>query len=222
MHGLELPQDADPSSGFFSDASPSPFGGLADGEVEDLQVFLPSDITITKVLDSVTAIGSGQYDVAYTLTVENNGQGAGRYSLSDAMTPDGDVVVDTNPSAVREASSTSSSVETVDGTFGAGVLIIVDTDAGIIEVGTTDIFTVTATVHLDLSVDDGVYTACSSTTGVSGEGLFNRATLVDADGTKTNDACGDIPAVSISKTYVNTTPSATAGEYDVKLYRHGE
>ncbi|RKZ05727.1 hypothetical protein DRQ25_15500, partial [Candidatus Fermentibacteria bacterium] len=162
--------------------------------------------TLVDVIESATP---GEFNVTYLLQVSNNGALDAHYDLEDTFTPNDNVVISSGPGAANDATNTTSpSVETV-ATFPNIVL------NGLVEGGKTDAFTVTATVKIDLTAGDGSYEACSTGTPATGEGLYNEATLTVNGSDTTDDACGDLPHVEISKTLVGVVEGVAPGEFDV-------
>jgi hypothetical protein len=171
-------------------------------------------VTMRKDLVSVTHAGGGLYNVSYNIIVGNKGSTTGTYSLKDTPLFDSDVVIQ-NGSYSGQANGSMN-------TTGSTTLA---TNTGI-SAGVTHTYTVTFNVRLQIESGsndpgDNIYTPCAvSGNGPGsgpGQGLYNRAELDrTGDGITdiTDDACGDLPNVTLRKDFVGVTP-APGGTYNV-------
>ena len=168
-----------------------------------------SDLNLDKQFVSATAPdGSGAFQVTYTITVTNAGAGADHYTLTDTPSPDGNVTI------------TGGTVMYPDGMnvalVGAGPYVIASnqTIAGV----TSHVYTLTLDAVLSSNVLNGTTNMIPcGTTPVAGEGLFNEVTLTSND-TGTNlvdDACGEVPLVSLDKTFVSASQPDSGGNFVV-------
>jgi uncharacterized repeat protein (TIGR01451 family) len=154
---------------------------------------LPSPkIEMTKVAEPATAthISGNQYEVSYTITVSNTGEGAGSYTLADV--PDFGAGIEI---VSLEADSDDA---TVNPGFWTGDPV--DDDVAIdqaIQAGEIDVFTITAVVNVAYdSVADA--RQCDEQQG-AGHGAFNTASLTsNGPGTPDSSACVSLPLPQIT------------------------
>lgn len=175
-----------------------------------------------KDLVEVIHLANGNYRVLYKITVENVGGADGSYTLTDSPAFDNDVTI---------TAWDYTFVDVLAG-FGNGPAFVgapaipINFGTKAITAGNTHIYTLGFNVTLDLepgSVDggDNIYTPCSvsGSNGGStpGQGLYNKAE-VDRTGDGitdiTDDACGDIPYVTMVKNLGAVTANAN-GTYTV-------
>ncbi len=172
------------------------------------------NIILDKTFVSATVQPDGSYNVVYTIAVTNNGGAAGTYGLTDTPGFEDDVTI-------NSGGYTGEAVGTLN-TTGATTL----TTNNMIAAGTTETFTLTYNVTLDLNANstdggDNMYTACGTGgpngNGLPGQGLYNLAELDtnnDGNPDDEDDACGDLPNIILDKTFVSVTPLPN-GTYNV-------
>ena len=154
---------------------------------------LPSPkVEMTKVAEPTTAthISANQYEVSYTITVENTGEGAGSYTLSD--TPDFGAGIEI-VSLVADSDDA-----TVNSDFWTGDPV--DDDVAVdqpIQAGEIDVFTITAVVNVAYdSIADA--RQCDEQQG-AGHGAFNTASLTsNGPATPDSSACVSLPLPQIT------------------------
>jgi hypothetical protein len=172
------------------------------------------DITLVKDLVSVAPAANGRYTVTYTVTVKNTGGATGQYTLKDTPLFDDDVTIHSgnySGQASGQMNTGGSTTLAANASIGAGL---------------THTYTVSFEVSLNLSAGstdggDNVYTACAvagnGPGSGPGQGLYNKAELdTNNDGTpeRTDDACGDLPNITLVKDLVSVAPAAN-GRYTV-------
>jgi hypothetical protein len=175
------------------------------------------NITLIKDFVSVTPKANGSFDVVYKITVANNGGATGTYSLKDTPQFDDDVVINSGSFSGQASGPMNTSGSTTLATnvsLGAGL---------------NHMYFVTFNVSLDLNPNstqggDNVYRPCevpgNGPGSSAGHGLYNKAEVdKTGDGITdlTDDACGDIPNITLVKDFVSVTPKAN-GSFDV-LYK---
>eukprot|EP00903_Cladosiphon_okamuranus_P000629 g627.t1 len=168
---------------------------IADDACGDLP-----NLILDKELGAVTANGDGTYTVTYTVSVTNNGGADGSYTLTDTPSFDDDVTINSG------SFSGQNSGALIDGT---NTLATNESIAA----GATHTYNLSFNVSLDLTTGsndggDNEYTACGSSSDdgspAPNEGLYNLAELdVDNDGDTdiTDDACGDLPNITLVKDF---------------------
>jgi hypothetical protein len=182
-------------------------------------------IVMRKDLVNVTSRPDGKYTVAYNIIVENKGGVTGSYKLLDIPSFDDDAtIVDWSYLFVDALAGISFAQA-----YPSAPAIPIDLSAlgaGSITAGNTQTYTLSFTVKLDLepgSTDggDNEYTSCEvsgSENGSSpGQGLYNKAKLDrnnDGSFEIEDDACGDIPYVTMVKNLGTVTANAN-GTYNV-------
>jgi uncharacterized repeat protein (TIGR01451 family) len=189
--------------------------GDGDPDLEDDACGDLPNLTIVKDFGAATANGDGTYTVTYTVTVANNGGAEGSYTLLDTPGFDDDVTINSG------SFSGQNSGGLID-----GVNTLATNEA--IAAGATHVYNLSFNVTLDLSGDandndggDNQYNACSEAGNGPGsnpgEGLYNLAQLdINNDGTPDleDDACGDLPNLTMTKAFGSTTINAN-GTYTV-------
>ncbi|MBL0026215.1 MAG: hypothetical protein IPO98_15065 [Saprospiraceae bacterium] len=173
------------------------------------------NITLVKDFVSVTPKANGSFDVVYKITVGNNGGAPGTYSLKDTPQFDDDVVINSG----SYTGHSSGPMNTVGSTTMATNLSLA--------AGSNHMYNVTFNVSLDVNPNsnqggDNVYRPCevpgNGPGSTLGHGLYNKAE-VDRTGDGitdlTDDACGDIPNITLVKDFVSVTPRAN-GTFDVR------
>src|SRR6056297_3346001 len=178
--------------GLFNEASLSTNGTTIEAEdCGDLP-----NITVAKVFDSATPNGDGTFTVTYTVTVENTGGAAGSYDLEDTPGFDDDIAINSGSFSGQNS-----------GALMAGTNTLATGES--IAAGATHTYNLSFVVTLDLTdgVGDDVYMACDGTSPVAGEGLFNSASLTSNGETAENEACGDLPNITVAKVFDSATPN---------------
>jgi hypothetical protein len=205
-----------PGQGLYNKAELDRTGDGITDITDDACGDLPN-ITMIKDFVNVTPQANGSYNVLYRITVGNNGGATGSYSLKDIPQFDDDVVINSGSYSGQASGAMNTSGYT---TLANNVSLAA---------GGSHIYNVTFNVTLDLNPGSGqggnnVYTACSvfgnGPGSGPGQGLYNKAELDrTGDGITdiTDDACGDLPNITMIKDFVNVTPQAN-GSYNV-LYR---
>jgi hypothetical protein len=179
-----------------------------DGQPEDEDEAcgdLPN-ITVSKTVVSITDLGGNMYEVSYQVLVKNTGGASGDYDLKDSPGFDDDI-------AINSASYTSNAAGNPGGALvGSGPWTLANNQ--VIAAGATHTYTLKVKVTLDLSAGssgDNVYSKCEKTTPgdpKAGEGLYNKASVDTNDDGQPEDedeACGDLPNITVSKTVVSIT-----------------
>ncbi|HRK82670.1 MAG TPA: SdrD B-like domain-containing protein, partial [Saprospiraceae bacterium] len=205
----------------------------ADGSIEETRTAcgdLPY-ITHEKLGPAISTLQpDGSYNVTYTIRVYNAGGVAGNYDLSDTPYFDDDITINT------ASYSTMSVVPGVVGgalSLNSGVLNALANDQPI-AAGANHTYTLIYNVTLDLSptsTDGGnnTYTSCGTVSTAPGPltpgstvttrmGLYNTSALDtnnDANPDEVDERCGDLPFLSLAKTFVSAVPTAAAGAYTV-------
>ena len=154
-------------------------------------------LDITKTFGSATPNGDGTFTVNYTVSVANSGGAAGTYDLSDNPGFDDDVTINSGMFSGQASGPLNTSGSTTLATSES------------IAAGATHTYNLSFNVTLDLTdgTGDDSYTACDGTTPLAGQGLFNEATLTSNGQSITDEACGDLPALDITKNFVSATPN---------------
>ncbi|HMR90465.1 MAG TPA: hypothetical protein PKD51_20025, partial [Saprospiraceae bacterium] len=179
---------------------------------------LPS-ISMTKDLVSVSSqLPNGSYNVTYTVVVTNNGGQVGTYDLFDLPIFDDDIVI--NSGSYTSTIPTNGTLPAVVPSAPGWVLA---TDQSI-STGATQTYTLVVNVSMDLetasSIGDENYVACGEGTGgvpSANQGLYNIASIdANNDGMidDTDDACGDLPYLILTKSLVSTV-NTSLNCYDV-------
>ena len=179
--------------GLFNEASLSTNGTtLEDEACGDLP-----NITLAKTFDSATPNNDGTFTVTYTVTVENTGGATGMYDLNDTPGFDDDVTINSGMFSGQASGPLNTSGSTTLATSES------------IAAGATHTYNLSFNVTLDLTDGSGddMYSVCDGTSPMSGEGLFNQASLSTNGTTLEAEDCGDIPALVIAKTFDSATPN---------------
>jgi hypothetical protein len=160
-------------------------------------------VIMRKDIVSVNANQNGTYTVNYAIIVNNIGGATGRYTLRDIPLFDNDVVILSGTFSGQASGSMNTSGYT---TLANNVFI---------NAGVTHLYNVSFIVTMDLSPGsddpgDNIYTPCAVPGNGPGsapnQGLYNRAELDrTGDGITdiTDDACGDLPFVTMVKDFVS-------------------
>ena len=196
-----------PGQGLYNKAELDRDGDGTTDVVDDACGDLPY-VTMVKNLGTVTANSNGSYTVTYQIIVKNNGGASTSYSLKDTPQFDNDVTIN-NGNYSGQASGAMN-------TSGSTTLATNVTIGG----GVTHTYNVSFNVNLNLepgSADggDNIYTPCgvigNGPGSQPGQGLYNKAELDrNGDGITdiTDDACGDIPYLTIKKNFVSVLANA--------------
>ncbi len=163
-------------------------------------------LDMTKSVASINPLGGNMYNVLYTITVKNIGGANGQYDLTDAPSFENDI-------NIGSASYTSTAPGNAGSALAGTGPWILASDQAILS-GATHTYTLTVKVTLDLSGGggDNVYTKCGAAIPgdpSSGEGLYNQSKMdTNNDGTidETDEACGDLPYVTTSKSVSSIVP----------------
>jgi hypothetical protein len=174
-------------------------------------------VELVKNFVSATPNSDGTFSVVYQIIVSNSASAPGVYTLRDTPGFDNDVTI--NSGAFSGYAS---------GALGAGTNTLITNEP--IGPGNSHEYNLTFNVTLDLSGSandpggDNVYTPCGSGgpngNGMPGQGLYNLATIdTNGDGQPDlqDDACGDLPNITLDKELISVT-SRPDGSYRV-LYR---
>ncbi|HRD06863.1 MAG TPA: SdrD B-like domain-containing protein, partial [Saprospiraceae bacterium] len=171
-------------------------------------------VNMVKNLGTVTMNANGTYTVTYSIVVTNAGGAVSTYTLKDTPLFDDDITIISGNYSGQASGNMNITGST---TLATGVSI-----TG----GTSHTYQVSFTVSIDLAAGstdggDNIYTACAVAGNGPGsqpeQGLYNLAQLdVNADGTFdiADDACGDLPYITMVKNLGSVTPAAN-GTYNV-------
>ncbi len=171
------------------------------------------NINMVKNFVGAVPVGNGTYNVTYNIVVSNPGTVAGTYGLKDTPLFDNDVTINSGSYSGQASGSMNISGTTTLATNAA------------IAAGASHMYTVTFNVSMNLTPGspggDNIYTPCAvpgnGPGSGPGQGLFNRAELdVNGDGNAdiTDDACGDLPNITMRKDFVGAVPNGN-GTYNV-------
>ena len=155
---------------------------------DDACVDLPTpDISVEKVADGAlaTQVAGFQYQAVYTVTVTNDGEGPGSYTIADLPAfPDGATVDDVTLSPEPDPVS------------------------NVLEAGGEDVYTVTVLFTVDGELDLELRTCGTEPT--PGQGGYNGVTVTyGPTPDPTSEACVNIPDPNIGVTKVRTSDTAT-------------
>ncbi|MGH1438402.1 MAG: SdrD B-like domain-containing protein, partial [Lewinella sp.] len=177
-----------------------------DFDIEDDACGDLPNLGMTKDFVSATRNLDGTYTVRYNVIVTNTGGATGEYDLQDTPSFDDDVTINSGSFSGQNSGGLIDGVNTLA------------TDEAIAP-GAVHVYTLIFNVTLDLSGDandndggDNQYVACgeSSDNGdiTPGEGLYNLAELDsdnDGDFDIEDDACGDLPNITLDKGLIGVT-----------------
>ena len=154
-------------------------------------------LVIAKTFDSATPNNDGTFTVTYTVTVENTGGASGMYDLEDTPGFDDDITINSGMFSGQASGPLNTSGSTTLAYCCEHIA------------GATHTYNLSFNVTLDLTDGSGddIYSVCDGTSPMSGEGLFNQASLSTNGTTLEAEDCGDIPALVIAKTFDSTTPN---------------
>lgn len=143
-------------------------------------------ITVEKAVSSgPTALGNGQHQVSYTITVTNDGVGAGAYTLTDQLAFGENVsvlsgaLVNTAPGNVAINAGWNGRADTV---VAMGVPLAT---------GEVHTYEVTVVVTVATTTNSAV-TDCTLESGESGTGLLNNVTVNQNGTVRTDLACAEV------------------------------
>jgi hypothetical protein len=202
-----------PNQGLYNLANVDLTGNGVPNLSDDACGDLPN-VTMVKNFVNATPNANGSYNVTYQIVVNNNGGAVGTYSLKDTPLFDNDVVINSGSYSGQASGAMNTSGST---TLASNASI---------NAGSTHTYNVNFNVTLNLAIGspdggDNIYTSCAvSGNGpgsAAGQGLYNKAELdKTGDGLTdiTDDACGDLPNVTMVKNFVSATPNAN-GSYNV-------
>ncbi|MBK9255211.1 MAG: carboxypeptidase regulatory-like domain-containing protein [Saprospiraceae bacterium] len=202
-----------PGQGLYNLAELDRTGDGVTDIIDDACGDLPN-VTMIKNFVSTTPNPNGSYNVTYQILVNNNGGATGQYSLKDTPLFDNDITINSGSYSGQASGPMNTSGAT---TLANGVSI---------NAGATHTYNVTFNVTLNLAPGspdggDNIYTPCAvSGNGPGsgpGQGLYNLAELDrTGDGVTdiSDDACGDLPNVTMIKNFVSATPNPN-GSYNV-------
>ncbi|MBK9735313.1 MAG: T9SS type A sorting domain-containing protein [Saprospiraceae bacterium] len=202
-----------PGQGLYNKAELDKTGDGQTDITDDACGDLPN-VIMRKDFVGTVAKANGSFDVSYAIVVNNTGGATGTYSLKDTPLFDTDVVINSGTYGGQASGSMLTSGPT---TLGTGVSIAA---------AATQTYNVTFNVTLKLDdavglTGDNVYTSCAvSGNGPGsgpGQGLYNKAELDktgDGQTDITDDACGDIPNITLRKDFVSAV-AKNNGTYDV-------
>jgi hypothetical protein len=177
----------------------------------DAGLFPSINLQIEKTFISAIAQADGSFNVNYTIQVTNSG-GSGLYDLTDNQGFDTDVLIN-NASYTSNAPGNPGS-----NLFGTGTWILANDQP--ISANGTHTYNLLVNVRLNLTdnIGNNIYQPCLTQNPSSGNGLYNQAKVYVNDILKDqDDACGDLPNITMIKDFVNVIPQAN-GSYNV-LYR---
>ncbi len=171
-------------------------------------------IIVRKDIASTSLQPDGTYDVTYNVEVSNIGGTDGKYSLTDTPQFDDDITINSGSFTGTQSGPMNTSGPTILATNSS--------------IGTDEIhiYIITFNVSIDLEPGsndggDNEYTPCSNPGNDPGsnpgEGLYNKAELDRGnDGTVdvVDDACGDLPYLTMVKNFVSAT-QLPSGNYTV-------
>jgi fimbrial isopeptide formation D2 family protein len=189
---------------------------------------IPSISIAKSVSEGPVANGDGTWTVTYDIVATNAGKADGVYNMTDKMTADGDLVVESGQVITTPAGVTASAGWTGLGPDQTSPENVIATGVNLPAGGTH-----TYQVEVVLSVDDAAGVPVVTSCDAAGGGLSNTAQLEHNDLTADADACISVAYITVDKTIASgPTPngdgtwtveyeivaeniSDTAGEYDV-------
>ena len=199
-----------------SDSNPAtgvmPAETLESGEVNltyDAGLYPSINLELDKTFISAVPQANGSFNVTYTIIVKNTG-GAGAYDLTDNQGFDADAII-------NSASYTSNAPGNAGPTGLVGIATWnLATNQAIAALAThTYTLLVNVTLSLTDNIGDNIYQSCDVEVPRSGRGLYNKALVYVSSVLKDeDDACGDIPNVTMRKDFGTATQRAN-GTFDV-------
>ena len=223
--------DSAPNEGLHNESDLDVNGDGVPDEEDEACGDLPN-ITHEKTLTSIENNGNSNFDVTYTIVVENCGGATGTYGLVDVPTFDSDIVINA-ASYVTDAVPNAGN-PTAFALSGTGPWTLA-TAQSLDGACSTHTYTLVVNVTMDLNdpltPGDGLYTACGAANGAGdpepGEGLYNESQLdVDGDGDsdEEDEVCGDLPHLTLDKelgTVTQTGPRSWTVTYTVEVCNDG-
>ncbi|WP_156760267.1 DUF7507 domain-containing protein [Microbacterium karelineae] len=167
---------------------------------------IPSIDIVKTVAEGPVANGDGTWTVRYDIVASNSGAADGVYTVTDRMTADGDLTVESGSVVTTPEGVTANDAWTGMGeehTSAENVIVEgVDLPAG-------EAHTYQVEVVLSLDTSDGVpvVTACSADGGDAAGGLSNAAQIEHNDLTDDAEACVTVTDITVDKT-VSEGPTA--------------
>jgi hypothetical protein len=201
-------------TGLRNDASIT-WNGSTDEDDECVPIGI---VGMTKALVGTTENGDGTVTATYDIVVTNVGGAAGTYDLADQLRYGAGVTILSS----GVANTTPGGITTNPAWNGTSQTAIVSGQA--IAADATHVFRVTARVRPDVDLDP-VATDCRVGGGEAGSGLLNGATLT-SDGVVTeDDACAELPRLSVDKQLVGAPVANGDGTwtltYDLSVANDG-
>ncbi len=210
-----VPVDIDPAhaecavgpvggSGFFNTATL-----VRNGEpVDDTGCADAPSTTIDKTLTSVTPNGDGTFSLVYELTVERTGDGPA-YTLFDELHY-GDAVTVDSVSASNTTPGTILDNPNFDGV--TDTLIVFGVAIGD---GDTHVYDVEIVATVDPTSATFADTDCTIGGGETGSGFSNTATLTVNGSSIDDEACAEIPAITVDKTVASGPTPLGSGQFEI-------
>lgn len=181
-----------PAISSFSPAGTMPIAGTQTVTVDNE---LEQGVTILKTVEgTVEAVSSDttQFDLTYQILVTNTTEAPVTYSLKDTFGFDSDITLVGTPVVTKSANVTQN---LISGFTGSGTHIdivsgeTIDAAAG--GIATVETYTVKVRIKIN-----GFNSANNTCNGLSGNGLFNNASLSFGSATRQSNACVNTPAVT--------------------------
>ena len=178
---------------------------------------LPSVINLSKSAAPATDVGGGIWEVVYTITASNSGQGPGVYDITDMMSPGAGItpVIDASyPAIVYAGGETQTGTLTTPPLANGGTWVTAEELA----IDATESWTVTARFTVDPTLTDPLTNACDSLTPVINTGFYNAVSgsVTDVDLTD-NETCTGLPdpVINLAKTVNGPAAIQPDGTYTV-------
>ncbi|WP_276968010.1 hypothetical protein [Desertimonas flava] len=192
----------DDGTGLFNTATMTVNDEEADADT--CTPFPSPEITLVKdIASGPTDLGDNRYEISYSITVSNDGTGAGSYDLDDrfrfgdGITVESAAIANTEPGGIVTDPSWN----------GEDEIVVVTAEE--LAAGSQHVYLVTAVVLVDAAGDATAEARdCTLTTGESGTGLLNTATVRANGDELTDDACAETPGdpeLTVSKVVSATT-----------------
>jgi hypothetical protein len=186
-----------PNFGFFNAATATSGGNTVTGQDCGNIPTVPS-VNVAKTVSSVTQNADGTWTVVYDLAVTNPSvDQSSRYNLDDAVDFGAGITV-------KSADVTGPKDATIDSSWtGVDPNTRIVSDR-IIAAHTQEHYTVTVVASVG-STASGSDRDCTVTTGETGTGFLNTATLVAGGNTSTSQACAEPVSPTITKKVASVT-----------------
>ena len=193
-------------------------GSTTDSDLSDNDACtgLPDPgINLAKEVDGPAVLqGDGSYDVIYTITATNSGDGPGMYDLVDTFSLGAGITLN-SATATYVAGSENSQTGTVTSPFTNGATVV---DDEALAAGQNESWTITANFTVDPTLVDPASSSCDPGTPVINTGFYNLVTgsTTDPD-LSDNDACTGLPdpAINLAKTVNGPAIRGPGGVYTV-------